>query len=126
MRVTLAAVSAGGVIGALARFGLTQAFPARDDGFPWGIWFINVIGCLLIGVLMAWLSTKAAPNWVRPLLGVGVLGGFTTFSAYSVDAVRLVDAGRPLLALTYVLTTVLGALVAVFAGSRLTRRILSS
>lgn len=118
------AVAAGGAIGALARYGLTRAFPPVPGGFPWATWSINVGGCLLIGALMAWLSAKAAPRWVRPLLGIGVLGGFTTFSTYTVDAIQLVHTGHPYRALVYVLSTLLAALIAVFIGSQLTRKAL--
>ena len=124
MRTTLAAIAVGGALGALARFGLTRAFPAAPGGFPWATWSINVGGCLLIGVLMAWLAAVTAPAWVRPLLGIGVLGGFTTFSAHTGDAIMLVHTGHPVVAAVYVAATLVGALLAVFAGSQLTRKVL--
>ncbi|QXJ19485.1 CrcB family protein [Actinomadura graeca] len=119
----LAAVSAGGVLGALARWGLTSAFPYRPAEFPWSVFWINVTGCLAIGVLMV-LVTEAGPvhRLVRPFLGVGVLGGFTTFSTYVVDIQRAVEDDAAGLALAYLAGTLAAALLAVFAGMRLTRR----
>ncbi|MET7337882.1 fluoride efflux transporter CrcB [Nonomuraea sp. NPDC005650] len=119
---TLAVISLGGVLGALARYGLGVAFPHPPGGFPWTTFAINVSGCLLIGMLMVAITEIwDAPAWVRPLLGVGVLGGFTTFSTYIVDAGRLLAAGAPRGALLYLVATPVMALAAVWAGSGATR-----
>lgn len=92
----LSVVSAGGALGASVRYGLDQAFPTGPGGFPWAIFWVNVSGCLLIGVLMVLVvDVWAGRPLIRPFLGVGVLGGFTTFSTYAVDFQRLVDAGAP-------------------------------
>ncbi|MBW8485699.1 CrcB family protein [Actinomadura sp. PM05-2] len=120
---TLGAVSAGGAIGALGRYGLGQAFPAGPGAFPWATFAINVSGCLLIGVLMAVLAVRNAHPLVRPFLGVGVLGGYTTFSTYVVDVQRIAGLGRPGVALAYLVATPVCALVAVYAGVRGTRRL---
>ncbi|MGH3391717.1 MAG: fluoride efflux transporter FluC [Actinomadura sp.] len=118
----LAAVSAGGVIGALARYGLSVAFPHAAGGFPWVIFAINVVGCLLIGSLMVVIAeTGRAHRLVRPFLGVGVLGGFTTFSTYIVDAQRAISAGAPATGLVYLAAAPVAALAAVYAGSHLAR-----
>ncbi|WP_326821302.1 fluoride efflux transporter FluC [Streptosporangium sp. NBC_01756] len=118
----LGAISAGGVLGALARHGLTVAFPHPPGGFAWATFGINVTGCLLIGVLMVLITeTWQAHRLVRPFLGVGVLGGFTTFSTYVVDIGRAAAAGAPRTALVYLAATVAGALAAVYAGTALTR-----
>jgi fluoride exporter len=91
-------------------------------GFPWATFAANVSGCLLIGVLMVLVTEVWAGRWLlRPFLGVGVLGGYTTFSTYSVDVVRLVDAGVPAVALAYLAGTVLAALAAVYAGTVVAR-----
>jgi len=120
----LAAVSAGGVLGALARYGLTSAFPRQPHTFPWTIFAINVSGCFLIGVLMVLVTeTWRTHRLVRPFLGVGVLGGFTTFSTYIVDYQQTVGAGVARTGLAYLAGTLIAALAAVFAGVRLTRRI---
>ncbi|MBM0229681.1 CrcB family protein, partial [Micromonospora sp. ATA51] len=101
----LGAIAAGGVLGALARAGIQAAFPHPPTGFPWATFGINVTGCLLIGALMAVLRARPAHPLVRPFLGVGVLGGFTTFSAYAVDAQRAVAAGAAGTALAYLAAT---------------------
>src|SRR5215467_4966529 len=119
---TLAVISVGGALGALARFGVATAMPARPDGFLWATFVINVTGCLLIGVLMV-LVTEAfrIHRLVRPFLGVGVLGGYTTFSTYAVDIQRLIDHHVPVTALAYLAGTLVAALSAVYAGTALTR-----
>jgi CrcB protein len=123
---TLGVIAAGGVLGALARAGVQAAVPHPPTGFPWATFGVNVTGCLLIGVLMAVLTARPAGPLARPFLGVGVLGGFTTFSAYAVDAQRLVTAGAAGTALAYLALTVLGALVAVTIGDAVTARLLTA
>jgi CrcB protein len=82
----------------------------------------NVTGCLLIGVLMVLMTEVwAAHRLIRPFLGVGVLGGFTTFSTYIVEAQHALDAGAARLALVYLAGTLAAALVAVYAGITVTR-----
>ncbi|GGQ32257.1 CrcB protein [Actinomadura coerulea] len=118
----LAAIAAGGALGALARYGLGSAFPHRAGEFPWSVFWVNVSGCLLIGVLMVLITeTWRAHRLVRPFLGVGVLGGFTTFSTYVVDVQQMVDHGAPLVGLAYLGGTLAAALAAVYAGVRATR-----
>jgi CrcB protein len=114
----LGAISAGGVAGSLARYGISEA----ASGSVWATLAINVAGCLLIGVLMVVITElRDAHPLTRPFLGVGVLGGFTTFSAYVVDIQRLVEGGDPRTALIYLAATPLCALIAVYAGVRSTR-----
>jgi CrcB protein len=117
----LAAISAGGVLGALARDGVATAWPHAPSGFAWSTLVINVTGCLLIGVLMV-IVTEVVPHrrLVRPFLGVGVLGGYTTFSTYIVDIHKAATAGAPWTALAYLAGTLVGALLAVWAGSSIT------
>ena len=120
----LGAVAAGGVLGALARYGLTVALPPRPGHFPWATFVTNVSGCLLIGVLMVLITeVRTAHPLVRPLLGVGVLGGFTTFSTYAVDVQRLVAARAPGTALLYLAGTLVAALLAAYAGIAGTRAV---
>ncbi|HEV7707013.1 MAG TPA: CrcB family protein [Asanoa sp.] len=119
---TLAAVSAGGVLGALARYGIGHAWPTPAGGFPWATFLINVTGCLLIGALMVLVTDVFTTHrLLRPFLGVGVLGGYTTFSTYSVEIRNLIVAGAPGTAALYLLATLAAALVAVFAGMTATR-----
>ncbi|WP_203454085.1 fluoride efflux transporter CrcB [Jiangella aurantiaca] len=118
----LAVIGAGGVLGSLARHGAASLQPAADGGWPWAILVVNVSGCLLIGVLMAVLLDLTAPHrLLRPFLGIGVLGGFTTFSTYAVDTQRLLAEARYAAAVTYVLVTPVLALLAVWFGTAATR-----
>jgi CrcB protein len=110
-------VSAGGVLGALARDGIGHAWPTPTGGFPWATFLINVTGCLLIGALMVLVTDVFTTHrLLRPFLGVGVLGGYTTFSTYSVEIRNLIVAGAPGTAALYLLATLAAALLAVFAG----------
>jgi fluoride exporter len=121
----LAAISAGGVLGALARHGLIVVFPYAPGTFPWATFAVNATGCLLIGLLMVAITeTGPVHRLVRPFLGVGVLGGFTTFSTYIVDTQRAVTAGAAGTGLAYLVATPVAALVAVYAGSRLARLVI--
>src|SRR5690349_5319706 len=118
----LGAVSVGGAIGAVARFAISNAWPTSRDGFPWATFVINVTGCLLIGVLMV----AIAEIWprrrhLRPFLGTGVLGGYTTFSTYVVDAQHLLDQHAAATALIYLVATLVSAVLAVYAGTALVR-----
>lgn len=118
----LGAVAAGGVLGAEARYGLATLLPTPASGFPVGTLVVNATGCLLIGVLLV-LVVEAGRGHplARPFLGVGVLGGYTTFSGYAVDAQRLVDAGHPATALAALVVTPVVALAAVAVAARVTR-----
>ena len=122
-RGALVAVSLGGVVGAEARYGVEVLLPHGAGAFPWSTLLVNVSGCLLIGVLMAVLASLDSPRpWARPLLGVGVLGGYTTFSAFAVDVDRLVVEDAPALAAGYLLATVAAGAFAVWLGAALTDR----
>lgn len=110
----------GGALGAGARFAVGQM--ARGPGFPWGTLTVNLTGALLMGLLAGTLQRQDAiggPAWL--FLGVGVLGGFTTFSAFSLDAVALFNRGAYGSALAYVAASVLGALALFTGGLALTK-----
>ncbi|BFU47258.1 fluoride efflux transporter FluC [Krasilnikovia sp. MM14-A1004] len=117
----LGVIAAGGVVGALARYGVTVAWPHPPGTFAWSIWVINVSGSLLIGVLMV-LIAEVFPGrrLVRPFFGVGVLGGYTTFSTSIVDVQQAAAHGNAGTALLYLGATLLGALLAVWAGTAAT------
>lgn len=118
----LSVVSAGGVVGAVGRHGLDTAFPHAPNAFPWTTFGINTVGCFLIGVLMVLVTDVwAGRRLIRPFLGVGVLGGFTTFSTYAVDTQRLIDLRAAVTALGYLASTVLAALAATYAGIAIAR-----
>ncbi|MGC4768331.1 fluoride efflux transporter FluC [Micromonospora sp. DT44] len=122
----LAAIAAGGVLGAMGRAGLQHLAPHASTSFPWATFAVNTSGCLLIGVLMAVLGHLGGGHpLARPFLGVGVLGGFTTFSTYAVDIQQALVAGAAGIALASLAATLLGALVAVALGDAVTARLLS-
>ncbi|MDL5155267.1 fluoride efflux transporter CrcB [Actinomycetospora termitidis] len=113
----VAAVALGGALGALARWGLGLAWPTPPGGFPTTTVVINVVGCLLMGFLVVHVAeVRTAHPLVRPFLGVGVLGGFTTFSTFAVDAQHLLAGGRLGTALGYLAATVAGSVGAAWLG----------
>ncbi|MFD3568555.1 fluoride efflux transporter CrcB [Streptomyces sp. NPDC058667] len=119
------AVAAGGALGATARYGAALLWPTPEGAFPWTTFTVNASGCALLGVLMVLLTEPpAAPHpLLRPFLGTGFCGGFTTFSTYSLDTQRLLSAGDPTRGLLYLGTTVVTALAAVLAGIVVTRAV---
>ena len=111
------AAALGGALGALGRWGLAEALPREAGGWPWATLLVNVTGCLVLGLLIALVFARAPGSaWLRPFLGTGVLGGFTTYSAFAVETVQLTDAGRPALAAGYVLASVTGGVAASTLG----------
>ncbi len=114
----VAAAAIGGGIGAAARL-LVVAASARLLGpaFPWGTFLVNVAGSLLMGLLTAWLIARwDAPQTMRVFLATGILGGFTTFSAFALDFAMLWENRQHAAALLYATGSVLASLAAVFAG----------
>lgn len=112
----LGAVAAGGVIGALARHGVDLLLPHEPGDWVWSTLLINATGCLLIGVLAAVVDRGVVPVLPRAFLGVGVLGGYTTFSAASLEALLLADTAGTAWALLYTLVTLSAAMLAVTGG----------
>jgi CrcB protein len=118
----LAVIAAGGAVGSLARWSLSLALPHPTGTFPWATFTANVTGCLLIGLLMIFVLDVWPPSrYVRPFLGVGVLGGYTTFSTYMLDARALLVAGRTTLAGQYVFGSLFAGLAAIWVGVTLAR-----
>ncbi|QBI52044.1 fluoride efflux transporter FluC [Streptomonospora litoralis] len=117
----LAAVSAGGAVGGAARRTVELLLPHEPSGFPWSTAVANVSGCLFTGVLMTVL-VRARPDsrLLRPFVGVGILGGYTTFSAYAGDVQARLAGGEPAASLGYAGATLLCGLAAVWAGVALT------
>lgn len=111
-------MAAGGAVGAVARHGLAVALPAEPGGLPVATLTANLLGCLLLGLLV---GARPHDPVLRPLLGTGVLGGFTTFSALALQTDRLL-ADAPLLALAYLALTTTGGLLLAALGLRLARR----
>lgn len=123
----LGAIAFGGALGALARYGVAVAWPHPLGTFGWSTFAVNVTGCVLIGVLMV-LVTQVWPTrrLVRPFLGVGVLGGFTTFSTYVADVHAAATAGAAGVALAYLAGTLGAALLGVWAGSAAAKAVLGA
>jgi len=114
----------GGAVGALARWGIAEALPGSAGGWPWATLLVNLTGCFLLGVLLAVLGSRSPePAWAKPFLGVGVLGGYTTFSAFGVEVVQLAENGAFALAGGYLLLSVVGGVLAVGAGAVTARRV---
>ena len=118
---TIVQVAAGGALGASARYVVVVA-ARRTMGieFPWGTFAVNVVGSFLIGVLIVVMAEKVGMR-LAPFLVVGVLGGFTTFSAFSLDVAVLYERGEMVSAALYVLGSVVLSVAAVFAAMALTR-----
>lgn len=112
-------VGLGGAVGGAARYLLNQVMGSG----PWATFTENVLGSLLLGALMV-IVLKHPSRYARPFLGVGVLGGFTTFSAYIIDTHGLVSAGRTPLAMLYLFGSVAAGLLACVVGMAVTRRLL--
>ena len=115
------AVAVGGAVGALARWGLTEAFPAESDAFPWATFAINVVGSFALALLPA-LAVVRRRRLLAVGLGPGVLGGFTTLSAYSEQTRALLDHGQTGTATLYLVGTLGACLVAVTLASRVGER----
>jgi len=114
------AAALGGALGALVRWGLGAALPHPVGAWPTATLVVNLTGCLVLGLLSAALFARHPGSpWLRPFLGTGVLGGYTTFSTFTVEAVQLAGTGRWTAAGGYVLVSVVGGVLAAAAGVRL-------
>jgi CrcB protein len=119
----LAAVFAGGFLGAVARAELAEALPADDGRWPWATFLVNVAGCLLLGYVTTRLQERLPLSaYRRPLLGTGFCGALTTFSTMQVEILGMLDAGRAGLAGAYALSSVVAGFVGVAVATNLVRR----
>jgi CrcB protein len=119
---TLLLISLGGAIGSGLRY-LASVVTAKyfETAFPVATLAVNVIGCLAIGILMGWFSRQYLAEDLKWFLVTGVCGGFTTFSAFGHESVKLFQGGNPGIAVGYIAASVAGGLLAVWAGLWLAR-----
>jgi len=121
----LVAASAGGVVGALARWAAGLTWPTGAAAFPGTTLAVNIGGCLAVGLVAGALDARPRTppaDLLRPFAVTGVLGGYTTFSTWSLDIDRLVGGGRPLTAAADLAVTLVAAVLAVAVGMLLARR----
>ncbi len=121
----LMAIAAGGAIGAVLRhFVNSGAMHLLGGDYPWGIFIINILGSFAMGCLAAFSAhIYEPPQLLKAFLAVGVLGGFTTFSAFSLDAALLWERGDPMAAFLYAMGSVVLAIGGLFAGMALIRAV---
>jgi CrcB protein len=120
----LAAIFAGGALGALARVGLSSAFPSASASWPWAIFAINVSGSFLLGYLVTRLQERLpVSTYRRPLAGTGFCGAYTTFSTMQVELLKMLDHHRYGLAAGYAGTSIVCGYLAVWAGTTMVRRV---
>jgi CrcB protein len=119
-------IAAGGAMGSILRYYLSNYVNHLTKGyFPMGTLTVNILGSFLMGVLVGYMAkTLPHSNDLRSFLAIGILGGFTTFSAFSLDAVTLIERGNIYQAGIYVALSVFVSIVALFAGLHLTRNFL--
>ena len=123
---TVMAIALGGALGAVARHFISHwSVVVVGKGFPWGTLTVNVVGCFALGVMVEVMALVWSPaaDW-RAFLTVGLLGAFTTFSAFALDISILHERGEMLQAILYITVSVAGSIAAIFAGMSLTRAVL--
>jgi CrcB protein len=118
----LAAIYAGGVLGAIARVGLAQATPHGPSGWPWGTFAVNMAGALLLGYFFARLRDHPEDSLAHPFLTTGICGTLTTFSTVQLELFEMIDGGHLALAAAYLGATVLAGFLCVRAGIALEHR----
>jgi fluoride exporter len=120
----LAAIFAGGCVGALARAGLVEAFPIEPGHWPWVTLFVNLAGTLALGFFVTRLQERLPPSaYRRPLLGTGFCGALTTFSTMQLELLRMLDAHRYGLAGGYAAASIALGYACVHVSSALVRRV---
>lgn len=119
----LAAIFAGGFIGAIARAELVDAFPRAAGDWPWATFIANVAGAFLLGYFVTRLQERLPPSsYRRPLLGTGLCGALTTFSALQLELLGMLDQGAWALALAYAAASIVAGFLAVALATGVTRR----
>jgi fluoride exporter len=123
-RRELAAIFCGGIVGALARTGLSQAFPDDGRSWPWAIFAVNVVGAFLLGYFVTRLAERLPTSaYKRPFLGTGLCGALTTFSTVQLELYKMVQFHEWSLAVGYAVATVTAGFAAVGLATALVRRV---
>jgi fluoride exporter len=122
-RREIAAIFAGGSLGAVIRAELDIAFPHADGAWPWSTFVVNIVGALLLGYFVTRLQERLPLSaYRRPFLGTGICGALTTFSAMQIEVLEMFDAGRVALGVTYAAVSVAAGFVGVAVATNLVRR----
>ena len=123
-RRELAAIFCGGIVGALARTGLAQAFPDSAHTWPWAIFAINVVGAFLLGYFVTRLAERLPTSaYKRPFLGTGACGALTTFSTVQLELFKMTRSHEWALAVSYAAATLAAGFAAVMLATALVRRV---
>lgn len=122
-RRELAAIFAGGVVGAIARAELAEVLPVSTGGWPWATFIVNITGAFALGYFTTRLQERLPLSaYRRPLLGTGLCGALTTFSAMQLELLQMLDSGLVALAVAYAVVTVATGFTAVAVATNLVRR----
>jgi fluoride exporter len=122
-RQELAAIFAGGFIGAVARSALAQSLVVEPDQWPWATFIVNLLGATLLGYFITRLQERLPPSlYRRAFLGTGICGALTTFSTVMVELTQMLEAGHATLAAAYAAATLAGGFAAIFLSTKLVRR----
>jgi fluoride exporter len=122
-RRELAAIFAGGAVGAAARTGLVDLAPTHPGQWPWVTFAVNIVGCVLLGYFITRLQERLPITaYRRPLLGTGFCGALTTFSTFQLELLRMLDQGNAVLALGYGTASLVFGFAGVAVGTAIVRR----
>lgn len=127
MITTYVAIGIGGALGAMSRYSLGRALPRNIlTHFPLQIFLVNALGCFLMGIIIEYMALKWSPSFaVKSFITTGFLGGFTTFSAFTLEFALLIDKDLPYQAIIYAVSSVMVNILCFFVGIRLVRFIFS-
>jgi CrcB protein len=122
-RQELAAIFAGGFVGAIARAALEQNLKTPDGHWPWATFIVNMLGAALLGYFVTRLQERLPPSlYRRAFLGTGICGALTTFSTVMVELAKMLEGGHVVLAVAYATVSIAGGFAAVFMATKLVRR----